>query len=227
MPSTNASIHQLAATERSRAGLAATERSGGGLAATERSGGGSTVPSVRRSAAALAAFSILQEPSQHQHQQTLGNRHSSSAWFRNLSDLLGWKKRPRNGKVARLPEPLRLRINLMLEDGLRYRSILEKLCQDADNPLPYTLSEMNLSNWFHGGFQDWLKDHQKNEMFNHPPDPVGTLSTASPFSPLTSHPIQNGAVLDGVEPGSKLVERTLSRSVLPARSKQLSANNAK
>jgi hypothetical protein len=129
----------------------------------------STDQLARRSAAALAAFTLLQKPWQQQRQQTLGNRHSTSAWFRNLSDLLGWKKRPRNGKVARLPAQLRLRINQMLDDGLSYRSILEKLRQDADNPMPYTLSEMNLSNWFHGGFQDWLKDQRKNEMFHHPP----------------------------------------------------------
>src|SRR5258708_31027387 len=124
-------------------------------AATERSGGESTDPLVHRSA---AAFTRFQQSSQHQHQQILGDRHSTSAWFRNLAEFLGWKKRPRNGKVARLPEPLRLRINQMLDDGLRYRSILEKLRQDADNPMPYALSEMNLSNWFHGGFHGRLQN---------------------------------------------------------------------
>jgi hypothetical protein len=121
----------------------------------------STDPLVHHSA---AVFTRFQQSSQHKPHQILRDRHSTSAWFRNLADLLGWKKRPRNGKVARLPEPLRLRINQMLDDGLPYRAILERLRQDADNPMPCTLSEMNLSNWFHGGFQDWLKDQQKNEM---------------------------------------------------------------
>lgn len=72
---------------------------------------------------------------------------------------LGWNRHPRNGKVARLPEPLRNRVNQMLEDGLRYRDIILKLQQDGC--LPYALSEMNLSNWYRGGYQDWLRDKAK------------------------------------------------------------------
>src|SRR5690349_8101104 len=73
-----------------------------------------------------------------------------------INASLGWHRHPRNGKVARLPEPLRNRINLRLHDGLRYRDIILKLRQDAC--LPYPLSEMNLSNWYRGGYPDWLRD---------------------------------------------------------------------
>ena len=67
---------------------------------------------------------------------------------------LGWHRHPRNGKVARLPEPTRNLINVMLEDGLPYRAILDKL--QHTGCLPYPVSEMNISNWFHGGYRDWL-----------------------------------------------------------------------
>ena len=39
-------------------------------------------------------------------------------FFATLNRLLGWNQHPRNGKVARLPEPTRTRINQMLENGL-------------------------------------------------------------------------------------------------------------
>ena len=68
----------------------------------------------------------------------------------------GWHRHPRNGKVARLPEPLRNRINLMLEEGLPYRDIIANLQQAGD--LPYPISEMNLSNWCRGGFRDWTRN---------------------------------------------------------------------
>jgi hypothetical protein len=72
-----------------------------------------------------------------------------------LNAMFGWHQHPRNGKVARLPGPMRELINLWLQDGLTYRQILQKLTSTV--ALPYPLSEMNLSNWFHGGYQDWRK----------------------------------------------------------------------
>src|SRR4051812_5505832 len=74
--------------------------------------------------------------------------------FVTLNRLLGWNQHPRNGKVARLPEPIRNRINQMLENGLPYRVIIRNLAETES--LPYPLSEMNLSNWFQGGYQDYL-----------------------------------------------------------------------
>ena len=37
--------------------------------------------------------------------------------------------------------------------------------------LPYPISQMNLSNWYRGGYQDWLK---------HKFDPAAPLDSASP-----------------------------------------------
>ncbi len=58
----------------------------------------------------------------------------------------------RNGKVARLPAELRAKINLMLDDGLPYKTIIEKL-----GPAGAHLNEDNISNWRLGGYQDHLK----------------------------------------------------------------------
>src|SRR5580765_8621041 len=61
------------------------------------------------------------------------------------------KRRPR-GKIANLPKVLRDRVNAMLDDGFTYGQIIEKLKQSTDPPLPYPISEMNLSNWEDHGY---------------------------------------------------------------------------
>jgi hypothetical protein len=65
-----------------------------------------------------------------------------------------------NGKIARLPEPTREHINVMLRDGFRYRAIIQALGPPGGPFLPYPISEMNMSNWFRGGHQDWLRHQQ-------------------------------------------------------------------
>ncbi len=87
-----------------------------------------------------------------------------------INRLLGWHRHPRNGKVAKLPEPIRNLINQMLDDGLTYRAIIRNLQERASIPpsaLPpgqivltpdqARLSEMNLSNWYRGGYQNSLR----------------------------------------------------------------------
>src|SRR5271166_6144938 len=64
----------------------------------------------------------------------------------------------RNGKVARLPVALREQINLMLDDGVPYKVIIEKL-----GPAGQHLNEDNLSNWRLGGYQDYLKAQAIND----------------------------------------------------------------
>src|ERR1041384_1812370 len=73
-------------------------------------------------------------------------------------------RRTRNGKVARLPEATRERINVMLDDGVRYRDIIKALAQPGGPALPYPISEMNLSNWRRGGHQEWLRRQQQLEL---------------------------------------------------------------
>ena len=69
----------------------------------------------------------------------------------------------RNGKIARLPHPIREQINHRLHNAHPHAQILAWL-----NALPEVrsvlddhfdgqpVSEMNLSRWRNGGFQEWL-----------------------------------------------------------------------
>lgn len=66
--------------------------------------------------------------------------------------------RRRRGKVARLPQDLRDQINRLLEDGLPYKSIIEKLGDAGKH-----LNEDNITNWRQGGFQDYLRSQAINE----------------------------------------------------------------
>jgi len=57
----------------------------------------------------------------------------------------------RRGNVARLPKEARDIINGMIEDGVGYREIIERLGEAGKG-----LDESNLSRWKNGGYQDWL-----------------------------------------------------------------------
>jgi len=73
--------------------------------------------------------------------------------------------RARTGKIARLPQPIREKLNQRLRDGQPGREIVIWL-----NELPeikqlvserfasYPTSENNVSEWRRGGYQDWLRD---------------------------------------------------------------------
>src|SRR2546421_11844157 len=61
----------------------------------------------------------------------------------------------RRGKVARLPKSVRDQINVMIQDGVTYLEIIERLGPDAS-----ALNEQNLSSWKSGGYLDWLRELQ-------------------------------------------------------------------
>lgn len=65
----------------------------------------------------------------------------------------------RKGKVARLPFELRTQVNVMLRDGAPYAAIRGFLTGRGHNDL----SDMNISNWKDGGFQDWLREQERLE----------------------------------------------------------------
>ena len=67
-------------------------------------------------------------------------------------------KSRRNGKVARLPLVLREQIDQMLDDGVPYKTIIEKLGEAGKH-----LNEDNISNWRLGGHQDYLNTLQLND----------------------------------------------------------------
>jgi hypothetical protein len=74
------------------------------------------------------------------------------------TSLLGSGRR-RTGKVARLPKQVRDRISQMLHDGRTYPKILEAIGDDARH-----LTEMNISSWKKGGYQDWLRENKENDL---------------------------------------------------------------
>jgi hypothetical protein len=61
----------------------------------------------------------------------------------------------RNGKVARLPKSIRDQINIMIQDGVTYLQIIERIGPPAE-----ALNERNLSEWKSGGYVDWLRELQ-------------------------------------------------------------------
>src|ERR1043165_5567586 len=89
---------------------------------------------------------------------------------------LVYHKRQRNGKIARLPEAVRERINVMLEDGVLYRDIITALAQPGGPILPYPISEMNLSNWRKGGHQEWRQRQEQLEVNRRFPRPFANES---------------------------------------------------
>jgi len=71
------------------------------------------------------------------------------------------QERRSRSKIAKLPKILRDLINSMLDDGAPYGLIIEKLQQSTDPPLPYPISEMNISRWFDTGYQDHLAQEER------------------------------------------------------------------
>jgi hypothetical protein len=71
----------------------------------------------------------------------------------------GDKKRPepgryrRRGNVARLPKAVRDKINVMIEDGVPYKEIIERLGEEGKG-----LGKSSLTRWKNGGYKDWLAE---------------------------------------------------------------------
>ncbi len=77
-----------------------------------------------------------------------------------LAALTSKKPRPHD-KIARLPKVLRDQVNAMLDDGIPYNLIVTRLQQSTDPPLPYPISEMNISRWKDGGYQRHLARQER------------------------------------------------------------------
>jgi hypothetical protein len=71
------------------------------------------------------------------------------------------KARRHRGNVAKLPKVLRDLVNTMLDDGAPYARIIEKLNQSTDPPLPFPISEMNISRWQPTGYQAYLARQER------------------------------------------------------------------
>src|SRR5437867_9078357 len=68
---------------------------------------------------------------------------------------------PLHRKIAKLPKPLRDRINSLIEDSVPAREIIAKLQASADPPLPYPISQVNLSDWKNTGYQRHLAQQER------------------------------------------------------------------
>jgi hypothetical protein len=62
---------------------------------------------------------------------------------------------PRNGKIAKLAKDLRTLLNQMLSDGATSAVIIEQFARRG-----ISLNHENISNWRHGGYQDWILEQQ-------------------------------------------------------------------
>src|SRR4051794_9805660 len=64
-------------------------------------------------------------------------------------------------KIAKLPKSLRDLINSSLDDGLPAKEIIQKLESSTNPPLPYPISEANISRWKTSGYMRYLahQDH--------------------------------------------------------------------
>jgi hypothetical protein len=65
----------------------------------------------------------------------------------------------RRSKIARLPKAIRDEINLMLDEGATYQTVIEWLASRGHPDF----SKNNLFHWKNGGYQDWLQEKERKE----------------------------------------------------------------
>jgi len=73
------------------------------------------------------------------------------------------KRLRHNSKIGRLPKADRDFINSLLDDGLTYGQIVQEL-RELDPPLPYPISERNLSSWQATGYQEYLRHQERLDL---------------------------------------------------------------
>jgi hypothetical protein len=85
----------------------------------------------------------------------------------------------RTGKVARLARAVRERVNHMLDDGVPYDTIIQKLGKHGKH-----LTVDNLSEWKQGGHRDWLVRQQALALVHNLDDKQGLADPAliGPFT---------------------------------------------
>jgi len=94
-----------------------------------------------------------------------------------------------NGKVARLPKPLRDQVNHGLADGLSYPNIIERLGEHGKDLRPDNLSE-----WKKRGHQVWLLEQTWLAEIRARQEPAVSLSTDFDATQLNHAALQLGAL---------------------------------
>jgi hypothetical protein len=97
---------------------------------------------------------------------------------------------PNYRKIAKLPKPLRDRINSMLDDGLSAREIIHSLEQSTDPPLPYALSEMCISRWKDSGYHRYLAQQERLTMVQSNREGAGDLIATDDLTTLPEATLQ-------------------------------------
>lgn len=69
--------------------------------------------------------------------------------------------KPSNGKIARLPNALRDRINTMIRDCVPYKTIIETLGKSVRH-----INERNFTNWKKHGHKHWLKEQEQIDLMH-------------------------------------------------------------
>lgn len=97
--------------------------------------------------------------------------------------------RTRIGKIARLPEPIREQLNRLLLDGALGKNTVPWLNQlpEAQQILAEhfqgrPITEHNVSEWRHGGYQDWLRDRETRARIIHLTEKYGHLESEGRLS---------------------------------------------
>jgi hypothetical protein len=67
--------------------------------------------------------------------------------------------KPSNGKIARLPNALRDRINTMIRDCVPYNTIIETLGKPVRH-----INERNFTNWKNHGYKQWLEQQEQIDL---------------------------------------------------------------
>ncbi len=113
--------------------------------------------------------------------------------------------RARVGKIARLPESIRVQLNERLRDGLPARLILPWLnalpeVQDISRRLfaDHPINAQNLSAWRQGGYSDWLDHQNQLDRLKEMTAFASKLGNSLAHDALTPHnpnPLAQGALL--------------------------------
>jgi hypothetical protein len=69
--------------------------------------------------------------------------------------------KPSNGKIARLPNALRDRINTMIRDCVPYNTIIKTLGKPVRH-----INERNFTNWKNHGYKQWLEQQEQIDLMH-------------------------------------------------------------
>ncbi len=97
---------------------------------------------------------------------------------------------PLHRKIAQLPRPLRELINSMLDDACPARQIIAKLQASTDPPLPYPISEMNISDWRNTGYRRYLAQQERVALLQANRERAGDLIATDDLTTLPEATLQ-------------------------------------